>query len=140
MSKQQATTINFELSDLQKLIDDAVSTATANVLNEYSKVKESNLLQPVATPWLNVVELSKYLPSHPIAKTIYRWVKNATIPCHNDENGVRFFKPDIDVYLMKGKKKTGYEIAYEANAYVSIGKSVGKLQPDNHRKKLQPQS
>ena len=67
---------------------------------ELDSLKNQNASSPV---WLNVKELSKYLPNHPSIPTIYRWCSEGTIPFHKvggtGKNNI-FNKSEIDAWYI----------------------------------------
>lgn len=72
---------------------------------------------PDKDAWFDVDQLSKYLPDHPVKKTIYKKVEQNIIPHHRRSDGktLYFLKSEIDLYLKEGKKKSQKEIADEVD-------------------------
>ncbi len=68
--------------------------------------------------WMNIDELTGYLPDHPAKATVYGWVSNRQIPHHKGGKKLRFLKSEIDEWLSNGKRKTNEEIMGEAEKYV----------------------
>jgi predicted DNA-binding transcriptional regulator AlpA len=64
---------------------------------------------PASDQWLNVKELSEYLPSRPAVATIYEYTANETIPFSKQGKKLVFLKSDIDEWLRSGRKKTKAE-------------------------------
>lgn len=50
-------------------------------------------------PWMNIEQLSEYLPSHPAKQTIYNWVYLNSIPYYKKGKVVYFKRQDIDKWL-----------------------------------------
>lgn len=53
-------------------------------------------------PWMNVDELSLYLPDHPARQTIYNWVYHNLIPSYKRGKCLYFRKSEIDQWLENG--------------------------------------
>lgn len=70
--------------------------------------------------WLNVSELSAYLPSHPREQTIYSWTCAHKIPFHKKGRSVMFDKNEIDNWLMDGTfHKSEQDLEREALQFVN---------------------
>jgi hypothetical protein len=82
---------------------------------------ENNL--PDKDIWMNIDQLSKYLPDHPAKKTVYKKVEQRIIPFHRRDDGktLYFLKSEIDLYLKEGRQKTSKEISVEVDDLLSTG-------------------
>lgn len=72
--------------------------------------------QPASDQWLNVQELSEYLPDRPAVATIYDHTANDKIPFHKKSKRLYFLKSEIDEWLRTGRKKTKAESMAELKA------------------------
>ncbi len=72
--------------------------------------------QPASDQWLNVQELSEYLPDRPAVATIYEHTANYKIPFHKKSKRLYFLKSEIDEWLHTGRKKTKAERMDEIKA------------------------
>ena len=72
--------------------------------------------QPASDQWLNVKELSEYLPSRPAVATIYEYTANETIPFSKQGKSLIFLKSEIEEWLRSGRKKTKAEKMEELKA------------------------
>lgn len=77
--------------------------------------------------WLNVAELSAYLPSHPKEQTIYSWTCSHKIPFHKKGRNIMFDKKEIDEWLLGSTHyKSEQELEQEAMQFVN-SKRVYKI-------------
>ncbi len=60
--------------------------------------------------WLDVEQLSKYLPDSPKRDTIYEKARMGIYPAHKKGKKWYFLTSEIDEYLKSGRKKTKSEI------------------------------
>lgn len=72
--------------------------------------------------WMNIKELTEYLPSHPAEATVYGWTMRKKIPFHKVGKKVQFLQSEIDDW-MENKRidnlvKTDAEIQAEAEEYI----------------------
>ena len=81
--------------------------------------KDTTPVEPV-NEWLNVKELSTYIPDHPTTPTIYGWVSKKKIPFHKGGKKLRFNKYDIDKWLSDGKRRSANEL------FTTTGKALKK--------------
>ena len=72
--------------------------------------------QPASDQWLNVQELSEYLPDRPAVATIYEYTANDKIPFHKKSKRLYFLKSEIDEWLRTGRKKSKAERMDELKA------------------------
>jgi hypothetical protein len=87
---------------------------------------------PETDTWFDVDQLSKYLPDHPVKKTIYKKVEQNIIPYHRRSDGktLYFLKSEIDLYLKEGKQKSRTEIEEEVDDLLSNTKVVRARKKD----------
>jgi len=81
-----------------------------------------SLRQQPAEPsnqWFDVDGLQAYLPDKPAKPTIYTWVSSGLIPYHKNGKRLRFYKSDIDNWLLCGKRKSEFELQIEAAEYIN---------------------
>ena len=64
--------------------------------------------------WMTIKQLIEYLPDLPHITTLYRWIKEATIPVNKTTHRLRFRKSEIDAWLNSGRKKTYTELFNES--------------------------
>ncbi len=90
--------------------------------------RQSKLLEQIAENsfpdkdmWMDIDQLTAYLPNHPVRKTIYKKVEQNIIPYHRRKDGktLYFLKSEIDLYLREGKRKTKKEIEMDADEILS---------------------
>jgi excisionase family DNA binding protein len=87
--------VQFDTVELAHIIEQVVRKV----------LSERPLQNDVQNEWLNINELSEYLPDKPVKATIYSWVQNNSIPHHKGGKKLRFLKSEIDQWLRSGKKK-----------------------------------
>ena len=103
-------TISFEQ------LPQAVAELSAQLLEIRSLIQNMAIatpLSPASDQWLNVKELSEYLPSRPAVATIYEYTANRTIPFSKQGKNLVFLKSEIDEWLRSGRKKTKAEMMGE---------------------------
>ena len=66
---------------------------------------------------MSIEDLSKYLPSHPSARTIYGWCSENSIPYYKLGKHSVFKRTEIDQWLLRTRVKDSYEIMEEARSY-----------------------
>lgn len=71
-----------------------------------------------ADRWMDITELSKYLPDHPAVPTIYGYIHRRTIPFHKRSKKLYFLKSEIDAWLRSGKQLTHSEAKAEASRFL----------------------
>ena len=106
-------TISFEQ------LPQAVAELSAQLLEIRSLIQNmatTTPLLPASDQWLNVKELSEYLPSRPAVATIYEYTANETIPFSKQGKSLIFLKSEIDEWLRSGRKKTKAEKLDELKA------------------------
>lgn len=54
--------------------------------------------------WLNLEELSKYIPDHPARQTVYGWIGQRLIPYHKKGKRLQSLKSEIDGWLINGSR------------------------------------
>ncbi|MBC7749071.1 MAG: helix-turn-helix domain-containing protein [Methylotenera sp.] len=59
--------------------------------------------------WLDINQLSDYLPDKPKTETIYERARNGEIPAHKKGKKWYFLTSEINEYLKTGRKKTKAE-------------------------------
>ena len=69
---------------------------------------------------MSVKDLSKYLPSHPSASTIYGWCCENSIPYYKQGKHTIFKRSEIDQWLLRTRVKDSYEVMEEAQHYCTI--------------------
>jgi predicted DNA-binding transcriptional regulator AlpA len=86
-----------------------------DVILEYSpRPHTTNIIKAVdPDPWMTVPELIEYLPEHPHKFTVYKWVREATIPVNKSSKQLRFLKSEIDAWIKSGRRKTYAELRAE---------------------------
>ena len=106
-------TISFEQ------LPQAVAELSAQLLEIRSLIQNmatTTPLLPASDQWLNVKELSEYLPSRPAVATIYEYTANETIPFSKQGKSLIFLKSEIEEWLRSGRKKTKAEKMEELKA------------------------
>lgn len=68
--------------------------------------------------WLDIKELSEYLPDKLSVPTLYGKVHTRTIPYHKKSKKLYFLKSEIDSWLKDGRNKTSYEVAEDAKQWL----------------------
>ena len=66
--------------------------------------------------WLDINQLSAYLPDRPKTETIYERARNGEIPAHKKGKKWYFLTSEINEYLKTGRKKTKAEKMEELKA------------------------
>lgn len=66
--------------------------------------------------WLDINQLSAYLPDRPKTETIYERARNGDIPAHKKGKKWYFLTSEINEYLKTGRKKTKAEKLEELKA------------------------
>ena len=66
--------------------------------------------------WLDINQLSDYLPDRPKTETIYERARNGEIPAHKKGKKWYFLTSEINEYLKTGRKKTKAEKMDELKA------------------------
>ena len=66
--------------------------------------------------WLDINQLSAYLPDRPKTETIYERARNGEIPAHKKGKKWYFLTSEINEYLKTGRKKTKAERLEELKA------------------------
>lgn len=66
--------------------------------------------------WLDINQLSDYLPDRPKTETIYERARNGEIPAHKKGKKWYFLTSEINLYLKTGRKKTKAEKMEELKA------------------------
>ena len=66
--------------------------------------------------WLDINQLSAYLPDRPKTETIYERARNGEIPAHKKGKKWYFLTSEINEYLKTGRKKTKAERMDELKA------------------------
>ena len=66
--------------------------------------------------WLDINQLSAYLPDRPKTETIYEKARNGEIPAHKKGKKWYFLTSEINEYLKTGRKKTKAEKLEELKA------------------------
>lgn len=66
---------------------------------------------------MSVKDLSKYLPSHLSASTIYGWCCENSIPYYKQGKRSVFKRSEIDQWLLRTRVKDSYERMEEAQRY-----------------------
>ena len=66
--------------------------------------------------WLDINQLSDYLPDKPKTETIYERARNGEIPAHKKGKKWYFLTSEINEYLKTGRKKTKAEKMDELKA------------------------
>ncbi|GAB4035255.1 helix-turn-helix domain-containing protein [Spirosoma gilvum] len=72
---------------------------------------QAGLPQPPADRWLNIKELSDYLPGKPAITTIYGKVQRREIPFFREGKNLFFLQSQIDLWLASKRSKTALELA-----------------------------
>ncbi len=108
--------MNLENITFEKL-PEAVSYLIAKV-DALTKALQIKIEPPKTDCWMNIDELTGYLPDHPAKATVYGWVSNRQIPHHKGGKKLRFLKSEIDEWLSSGKRKTNGEIMGEAEEFI----------------------
>lgn len=104
----------------EKITFDSMPSLLAAIAEKLDKIetKVNHLIQPNNEDddkWMNVKQLSEYLPTHPAEQTIYRWTSNKYIPFYKKGKSITFLKSEIDSWLKDDYQKTHQEIIREAN-------------------------
>lgn len=70
------------------------------------KILISNLSSPESKNWMNIKELSQYIPDKPSINTIYAWVGQRKIPYHKSKGlkKLKFSKLEIDAWIENSDK------------------------------------
>jgi excisionase family DNA binding protein len=85
------------------LIDARLSNIESLLLDiKHAKHNDKHQIQ--LDQWLNLKEALLYLPGKPSSATVYKWVKDGTIPAHKVGKQLRFLKSEIDNWLKQGEK------------------------------------
>ncbi len=98
----------------------------------YEKVANLELMLSSHKPdtvenlWFDIYGLMNYLPDQPSKQTVYGWVSRCEIPYAKRGKKLQFHKPDIDLWLKAGRRKTQAELSAQASEHVR----KGKRQPD----------
>ena len=95
----------------------------AELLESIDQKLDKMNVAPTATDdtpeFMNIKDLSKYLPSHPKLSTVYGWISANEIPHYKQGRTLMFKKSEIDKWLMRTRVKDVYEIMEEAQHYVA---------------------
>ena len=107
----------------EKLTFEQLPEAVAMLLKEVNELKSlisnRSVKNQETDKWLNLEELSKYIPDHPARQTVYGWIGQRLIPYHKKGKRLQFLKSEIDSWLMDGRRKTAAEMRAEAENYVN---------------------
>lgn len=103
-----------KIQDKLSLIERLLSDRTNEVRSDSDK-------------WLSLEELCIYHPDKPRKATVYGWVHSGSIPVHKGGKKLRFFKSEIDEWLLQGRKKTISEYSKDADTYLTSKKKGGKI-------------
>lgn len=90
------------------------------IINHKSEpeLQELNSQNNKKCEWLNVKDLSEYLPTHPARQTIYGWTSSKKIPFYKRGKNVFFNREEIDCWLHSSfRSKTIEEIELDAKNY-----------------------
>lgn len=89
----------------------AIAELSIQLCDIHSLIKNIVLANPqqAKDKWLNIHELSDYLPDHPAVATIYEHTANNKIPFHKKSKRLYFLQSEIDEWLRKGRKATKAE-------------------------------
>lgn len=107
---QAVTITQITPPELETLIENSIKKVLSNQQTE----KRTELDQ-----WFDLTELCQYIPDKPSKATVYGWVNAGVIPVHKGGKKLRFLKSEIDNWMKQGRRKTLYEIAGEAEQYLS---------------------
>ena len=105
--------IKIDLSDLNSRL--------SNIETLLLELKENGLHSETGNgnKWLDLDELSEYLPQKPSKATLYAKLAKSEIPAHKRGKKWFFLKDEIDAYLKQGRKKTTSEIQAEADNFLA---------------------
>lgn len=67
--------------------------------------------------WMDIHQLSAYLPTHPAKQTIYGWTSTHQIPFYKKGKRIMFLKSDIDRWLISEQLKSIDDITADAEAF-----------------------
>ena len=67
--------------------------------------------------WLNVNDLTAFMPTHPAAPTIYGWVRENLIPYYKRGKHLFFKRSEIETWMSDTRNKTDEEIERDAMEY-----------------------
>ena len=109
-----------------------VTLEELDLLFENKIKKLANSLYPSATiksnSWLNVQQLSDYIPFKPAKQTIYGWVNKSQIPFYKKRKGLYFLQSEIDTWLLNGivksRKESDTEIKMQNDFYLTKAKKI----------------
>lgn len=96
----------MEILTLETLPKALVSLS--NEVNEIKRIllEKSNEQSTQTDRWFNLKEVIEYILDRPSRATVYGWCSSGSIPVHKGGKRLRFHKPKIDSWLMKGRKLT----------------------------------
>ncbi|MCX6303036.1 MAG: helix-turn-helix domain-containing protein [Bacteroidia bacterium] len=104
--------ISLSIPELQSIIIDSVDACLKKRLPQ---IPENNI---DTDRWMDIDELRSYHPDKPSRATVYAWTHNGLIPYHRSGKKLRFFKSEIDTWLLQGKRKSVLEIHNEAANHI----------------------
>ena len=67
--------------------------------------------------WLNIKDLTAFMPTHPAAPTIYGWVRENLIPYYKRGKHLSFKRSEIETWMSDKRNKTDEEIVWVAMEY-----------------------
>lgn len=98
----------------------AISEALRTLGRVEAILLEQKNTSPAPDPdrWLDITELSHYLPDHPAVPTIYGYIHRRIIPFHKQSKKLYFLKSEIDNWLRSGRRSTMEEMVRDAEKHL----------------------
>ena len=107
---EAVTITNISPEELEALISNSIQRAIA--------AQQADEPAVAADKWMDIVELSQYLPDRPTIPTIYGYVHRRTIPFHKRMKKLYFLKSEIDEWLRSGRRSTMEEMVRETEKHL----------------------